>query len=125
MAKENASDVDTDIGNINNQGTTQRGNRDRVRITAAVLIFVSIVWWSWPRSWIMPCKRPTSVSEAVAVGPGNDVPDIGFPESFLRNWAQYSPYIPATPYIPPPPGCTINQVSFHMLRLSPDIQTMP
>jgi hypothetical protein len=127
MAKECTSDVEADIGNINDPSQlsnpeTRRGKRDRLRITAAILVFASLLWWSRPWSWIMPCKRPTLTSETVAVGSGNDVPDIGFPESFLQNWGQYSPYIPAATYIPPPPGCIVNQVRFHMLHLSPGIQ---
>ncbi|KAI0302216.1 phosphoglycerate mutase-like protein [Russula brevipes] len=52
--------------------------------------------------------RPASLSETIVT---SDIPDIGFPEGVLRNWGQYSPYIPVAEYIPPPPGCIINQVN--------------
>ena len=89
----------------------RQGNRDRWRFT--VFVFAFFLWWSchWSRSWTSSRTRPTLTSEKVFIDPGHGVPDIGFPESELRNWAQYSPYIPAAPYIPPPPGCVINQVN--------------
>ncbi|KAH9966843.1 histidine phosphatase superfamily [Russula dissimulans] len=45
-----------------------------------------------------------------------DVPDIGFSKDVLRNWAQYSPYIPAAQYVNPPPGCVVKQVRSHLQR---------
>lgn len=69
----------------------------------------------------MPRTTPNLLSDTVAAlsdVPGGNVPDVGFPESELRNWGQYSPYIPVAPYVPPPPGCTINQVSSHPVSLS-------
>ncbi|KAH9066440.1 phytase [Lactarius vividus] len=46
--------------------------------------------------------------------PVDHVPDIGLPESLMRTWAQYAPYIPVAKYVPPPPMCTISQV--HVLQ---------
>ena len=115
-AKETASDVEDKIGTddpsqLSDYQEVRRGNRDHWRITAAVFVFASFLWWSWPRSWIAPCTRPALTSETIVVVSGPDVPDIGFPESVLRNWGQYSPWIPAAPYAPPPFGCIVNQVS--------------
>ena len=41
---------------------------------------------------------------------GDQVPPLGVSEGVIRNWAQYSPYVPAGIYIPPPPGCRVSQV---------------
>ena len=115
MAEETVYDVEDKIGieypqQLSDSQEARRRNQDYWRFT--LFAFAFILWWSWPQSWTPSRTRPTSTSETVVIGPGNDVPDIGFPESELRNWAQYSPYVPAAPYISPPPGCVINQVSF-------------
>jgi len=88
--------------------SARRGKRGHWRIPAVVFIFASFLWWSWSHRSIAPCIRPASLSETIVT---SDIPDIGFPESVLRNWGQYSPYIPVAEYIPPPPGCVINQVN--------------
>lgn len=95
-------------------GQRQRERRSLTiwRIIAAVLTFSSFLLWTWP--WISP-----RVGTMFVAGPDSDVPDIGFPESLLRSWAQYSPYIPAAKYASPPPGCVVSQVSFDR-SLSPN-----
>ena len=119
MAEETVYDVEDKIGidctlQLSDRQEAQRANQDYWRF--AVFIFASLLWWSWSWPWTSSCTRPMLTSEtAVMIDPGIQagIPDIGFPESELRNWAQYSPYIPSAPYIPPPPGCVINQVSSH------------
>lgn len=124
MAKETVSEdkISIDVPlQLSDHQEARRGTRDYWRITAALFVFSSFLWWSWPRSWISSCTRPTLTPETVVVVSGNDVPDIGFPESVLRNWGQYSPWIPAGSYVPPPLGCVVNQVSFpSALFLSPN-----
>jgi hypothetical protein len=128
MAKEVVSDVEVEVEvGIDNPSRLsdeekQRGNRDYWRIAAAVLIFVSLLWWSCPRTWFTPCKGPSLKLETAAVIPGDDAPNIGFPESVLWNWGQYAPYIPVAKYIPPPPGCVVNQVSLRQFSVPPDLQ---
>lgn len=80
------------------------------RITAAVLTVSSLLLWTWP--WISP-----RISTRFVARTDNDVPNIGFPESLLRSWAQYAPYIPVAKYAPPPPGCVVSQVSFNLSLL--------
>src|SRR5260370_6805353 len=101
MAKEVASEV------LDVPSTAQRGRRTLTywRITAAALTLSSLLLWSWP--WISP-RGSTSLT--LTNEPDSDVPDLGFPESFLRSWAQYSPYIPVAKYTPPPPWCVVSQV---------------
>jgi hypothetical protein len=133
MAKEIVSDVrveDEDkIGlddalQLSDHQEARRGIRDNWRIiAAAVFVFASLLWWSWPRSWLASYTRPTtSTSETVAVS-GNEGPDIGFPDHVLRNWGQYMPWLPAGPYVLPPPNCVVNQVSFPsaLFFFSPDL----
>lgn len=72
--------------------------------SAAVLTFLSLLLWTWP--WIS-----SRISTRLVAEPVSDFPDIGFPESFLRSWAQYSPYIPVAKYVPPPHGCVVSQVN--------------
>jgi hypothetical protein len=104
MAKAGASEA------FNFPSTGQRERRSLIfwRIAAVVLTFSTFLVWTWP--WISP-----HISTRFIAGPGpdSDVPDIGFPESLLRSWAQYSPYIPVARYAPPPPGCVVSQVSFY------------
>jgi len=77
------------------------------RVIAIILTVTSLYLWTWP--WVSP-----RISSMLAdVQGSSDVPDIGFPESFLRSWAQYSPYIPVAKYAPPPPGCVVTQVGFN------------
>lgn len=111
MAKEIASEV---LDVPSHFRVVRRERQIYWRVTAAVLAFTSLLWWS--RSWI-PSITPR-ICTGSAVVPGSDVPDVGFNESFLRSWAQYSPYIPVAGYIPPPPGCVVTQVS--SICLSPD-----
>jgi hypothetical protein len=118
MAEEIVYDVEDKIGidhplQLSDRQEAQRRNQDYWRF--AVFIFAYLLWWSWSWPWTSSCTRPMLTSETAIIDPGIQVgvPDIGFPESELRNWAQYSPYIPSAPYIPPPPGCVINQVSSH------------
>ncbi|KAI0063433.1 phosphoglycerate mutase-like protein [Artomyces pyxidatus] len=40
------------------------------------------------------------------------IPEFGLPESVMRKWAQYAPYMPVDPYIAPPLGCAVTQVRF-------------
>jgi hypothetical protein len=100
MAKEFASEA------LDFPSTGQREKRSLTfwRITAAALTFSSFLLWTWP--WISQ-----RISTRFVTGPDSDVPDIGVPESLLRSWAQYSPYIPVAKYTPPPPGCVVSQVS--------------
>jgi hypothetical protein len=102
---------------------SRRGKRGHWRIPAGVLLFASFLWWSWSHRLIAPCNRPAYLSETLVTVPGSDIPDIGFPEGVLRTWGQYSPYIPVAEYIPPPPGCIINQVSSHSVVSLPTINT--
>ncbi|KAI0006199.1 histidine phosphatase superfamily [Russula compacta] len=122
MAKKIVSDVadDTDYSSQSQffvfDQEARRGKRaywcTTATTTAVALVFASLLWLSW--TWIIPRTTPNLLSDTVAAVPdvpGSNVPDVGFPESELRNWGQYSPYIPVAPYVPPPPGCTINQVN--------------
>ncbi|KAA1469415.1 acid phosphatase [Dentipellis sp. KUC8613] len=38
-------------------------------------------------------------------------PDLGLPDSFMKRWAQYAPWMPAEAYTPPPSGCSVTQVN--------------
>jgi hypothetical protein len=120
MAEETVYDVEDKIGieypsQLSERQEVRRGNRNRNHWRFTAFVFASLLWWSWPQPWISSCTKPTLTSETVIIDPGNGIPDIGFPESELRNWAQYAPYIPAAAYIPPPPGCVIDQASFPLL----------
>jgi hypothetical protein len=114
MAKEIVSEVVDHVDHlprfVDETSREGRWNLNRRRI-AWVLVLSSLLWWLWPCGLLR--TRPRLSSEFPAVAPVDDVPDIGFPESVLRTWAQYAPYIPVAEYIPPPPGCAISQVSAH------------
>ncbi|KAI0256878.1 histidine phosphatase superfamily [Lactifluus subvellereus] len=115
MAKEIVSDSEV-VDHVDHpprfsDETSREGRWNRRRI-AWVSVLASLLWWLWSCGALR--TRPTLSSEAPAVAPVDNVPDIGFPESVLRTWAQYAPYIPAAEYIPPPPGCAISQV--HVLQ---------
>src|ERR1700733_10184207 len=75
MAKQVASEA------FDFPSTGQRERRSLTfwRITAAVLTFSTFLVWTWP--WISP-----RISTRFVAGADSDVPDIGFPESFLRSW---------------------------------------
>jgi hypothetical protein len=111
MTKESVSEVLNDpprVADEKARGSRLGGNRWRI---AWVLVLASLLWLLWP------CSTPHTIqtlSPGLApFAPADQVPDLGFPESVLRTWAQYAPYIPAAEYIPPPPGCAISQVSAH------------
>jgi hypothetical protein len=104
MAKEMAKEVASETLDFPSTGQRERRSLTFWRITAAVLTFSFFLLWTWP--WISP-----RISTSFVAGPDSDVPDIGYPESFLRSWAQYSPYIPVAKYAPPPPGCVVSQVN--------------
>jgi len=97
---------------------TRRGNKwsiwNRLRV---IMVLPSLLWWTWSPWFTQHAPKPMGVA---VVGDG-DFPDIGFPKDVLRNWAQYSPYIPAAQYVPPPPGCAVTQVRSHV-PLFPDFQ---
>ena len=82
-----------------------KGRRWRI-VQILVLATLLLLLWSWftPSLWFR---------QSTVLPFDDDVPDIGLPKELLRKWAQYSPYIPVTKYIPPPPRCTITQVSTH------------
>jgi len=77
-----------------------------------LLLLATFLWWI-----VTPFKWPRLPLRPSGVLPSDRVPDIGLPESFLRTWAQYTPYIPVANYVPPPPLCTISQVSIHTYDL--------
>ncbi|KAI0273416.1 phosphoglycerate mutase-like protein [Gloeopeniophorella convolvens] len=54
--------------------------------------------------------------EAATAVPSDHVPEIGLPDSVLRRWAQYAPYIPVEEYAPPPRGCAVAQLQRHGAR---------
>jgi|SRR6266702_3550239 len=87
---------------------SRKGKR-RCRHTVQLLVLATFLWWFW--SWIIPFRWPSLSLRQSTVLPFGHVPDIGFPESLMRTWAQYAPYIPVAKYVPPPPACTISQVS--------------
>ncbi|TBU45166.1 phytase [Dichomitus squalens] len=39
-----------------------------------------------------------------------EVPSLGVPRSVQQSWVMYSPYYPSEPYVPPPEGCSLDQV---------------
>ncbi|KAI0306401.1 acid phosphatase [Multifurca ochricompacta] len=75
-----------------------------------IFVLAPLLWLLWSK--ITPHQRPTLLlSEASTTVPVDHVPNIGFPESVLRTWAQYAPYIPTADYVPPPSRCAISQVN--------------
>ncbi|KAH9001092.1 phytase [Lactarius akahatsu] len=83
----------------------------RCRRTVQLLVLATFLGF-WLR--IIPFKWPSLSLRQGTVLPVDHVPDIGLPESLMRTWAQYAPYIPVAKYVPPPPMCTISQV--HVLQ---------
>ena len=86
---------------------------------AQLLALATSLWWLW--FWI----TPNLLLRQSTVLPSDRVPDIGLPERLLRKWAQYAPYIPVAKYIPPPPTCTITQVSTLLISLEVPLNYNP
>jgi hypothetical protein len=88
--------------------TIRRRNRwNRWRF---IMVLPFLFWCTWSPWFRQRAAEPSRV----AVMTDEDVPDIGFSKDVLRNWAQYSPYIPAAQYVNPPPGCVVKQVRSHV-----------
>lgn len=60
-------------------------------------------------SYIPECLRSLIPEPAEYISSGS--PELGLPKKIQRRWGQYSPYYPAGEYVPPPVGCTIDQVN--------------
>ncbi|KAI9446252.1 phytase [Lactarius indigo] len=110
MAKVISGSTDSDHPPRLVNESSQKGKR-RYRRTVQLLVLATFLWF-WLR--IIPLKWPSLSSQQSTVVPIDHAPDIGLPESLMRTWAQYAPYIPAAKYVPPPPTCTISQV--HVLQ---------
>ena len=55
------------------------------------------------------------------IGRDKEVPSLGVPRSVQQSWVMYSPFYAAEPYIPPPRGCSVDQVHlafFLFLRIT-------
>ncbi|KAH9050588.1 phytase [Lactarius hengduanensis] len=70
------------------------------RRTVQLLVLATFLGF-WLR--IIPFKWSSLSLRRGTVLPVDHVPDIGLPESLMRTWAQYAPYIPVAKYVPPPP----------------------
>ena len=44
------------------------------------------------------------------IGGDKEVPSLGVPRSVQQSWVMYSPFYAVEPYVPPPRGCSVDQV---------------
>ncbi len=52
-------------------------------------------------------SRPGSLGD---VDGDKEIPSLGVPRTVQQSWVMYSPYYAAEPYVPPPRGCSVDQV---------------